>query len=270
MNCKVCQSTSVPFGEAKVLNKYLVRYFLCTVCGFIQTETPYWLDEAYSNAITKSDIGLIGRNLQMMDATKKLILMCFYPDGKFIDYGGGYGIFVRLMRDQGFDFYRHDPLCENLFAEGFEAQDNEGYQLLTAWEVFEHLVDPMAEIEKMLKYSDSIFFSTVLLPERPKSLDQWWYYGLEHGQHVSFYTQETLHFISRKHNVNLLHSDGTIHLMGKKKIHPLKTKIALGRHFVFFRNILSSRPPISLIEKDFQKITGQYLNNLDSPKPKQG
>src|SRR5687767_7812754 len=220
MKCKICQSPSSIFGKTKVIQKHLISFYRCDKCGFMQSESPYWLDESYSTAITKSYIGMLGRNLQMIDVTKKLILMCFPATGKFIDYGGGYGIFVRLMRDQGFDFYRHDPLCENIFAEGFESHSNEVYDLLTAWEVFEHLVDPMAEIEAMLKYSENILFSTTLLPPSPKLLGQWWYYGLEHGQHVSFYTRETLKFISKKHNLKLNHSSSSVHLIGKKQIHP--------------------------------------------------
>ena len=125
MNCKICKHSTQLFGTGKLLNKYSVAFHQCEQCGFMQAENPYWLDKSYSNAITKSDIGMLGRNLQMTDVTKRLILMCFPVTGKFIDYGGGYGIFVRLMRDQGFDFYRHDPLCENLFADGFEARADE-------------------------------------------------------------------------------------------------------------------------------------------------
>ncbi len=43
---------------AKVLGKYDVQYYQCVITGFIQTEEPYWLEEAYSSAITKLDIGL--------------------------------------------------------------------------------------------------------------------------------------------------------------------------------------------------------------------
>ncbi|HEU0294629.1 MAG TPA: class I SAM-dependent methyltransferase [Anaerolineales bacterium] len=265
MKCKICNFPSSPFGEAKILNKHLAHYFRCENCGFIHAETPYWLEEAYSKAITKSDIGMLGRNLEMMRATKNLILMCFDPASRFIDYGGGYGVFVRLMRDEGFDFYRHDPLCENLFAVGFEAQSDTDYELLTAWEVFEHLVDPLAEIEKMLGYSNNIFFSTILLPQYPKPLDEWWYYGLEHGQHVSFYSRETLQFIAQKYDLGLVYSDGTTHLMGTKPIHPLKLSLTFGRYFSLFRRILLSRSPVSLLKKDFQQITGQTLNNADLP-----
>jgi hypothetical protein len=41
-----------------VLRKYDVQYFQCGGCGFLQTETPYWLDEAYSSAIVTADTGI--------------------------------------------------------------------------------------------------------------------------------------------------------------------------------------------------------------------
>lgn len=172
MKCKICQSSTCIFGETQILNKYPARYFRCQNCGFIQTEDSYWLEDAYSETITKSDIGLIGRNLQMAAHTKKLLLTCFEPKEKFIDYGGGYGMFVRMMRDQGFDFYRYDPLCKNMFAEGFDANPNANYTLLTAFEVFEHLSEPLAEIEKMLSFSRNLFFSTLLLPKPPKPINE--------------------------------------------------------------------------------------------------
>lgn len=266
MKCKICNQSTIPFGEAEILHQHRVHYFRCENCGFIQTETPYWLDEAYSEAITRSDIGLLDRNLEMMRKTRDLISICFDPAGRFIDYGGGYGVFVRLMRDQGFDFYRHDPICKNLFAQGFEAQAGINYELLTAWEVFEHLVDPMAEIERMLSYSQNLFFSTILLPEVPSPLGEWWYYGLEHGQHVAFYSPQTLRVIAQKHNLALIYSDGATHLMGRKKIHPMMISFVLEGQYKFFRRLFSFRSRASLLEKDFQQIRGQPGGESDASK----
>ena len=65
MKCKICSSESKYFAAAKLLNKYDVKYFECSNCGFIQTETPYWLKDAYSEGITSSDIGLASRNIQI-------------------------------------------------------------------------------------------------------------------------------------------------------------------------------------------------------------
>jgi hypothetical protein len=62
MQCNICNSASLPFAKGIVLGKYDIQYYLCGHCGFIQTESPYWLDEAYLSPIATSDIGLIGRN----------------------------------------------------------------------------------------------------------------------------------------------------------------------------------------------------------------
>src|SRR5688572_15218026 len=122
MHCKICAGTSEPFAVATVLEKHQVQYFVCSHCGFVQTEEPYWLEEAYSEAITRADIGLVGRNVLGSEQVKLLILAFFNDRGKFLDYGGGYGMFVRLMRDAGLNFYLYDQYCENLFAKGFDVE----------------------------------------------------------------------------------------------------------------------------------------------------
>ena len=96
MKCKVCDSDSHNLANAKILSKYQVEYFRCSNCGFVQTETPYWLEEAYSEAIASSDVGLVFRNGMFSSLTSKLIFQFFEHQAKFIDYGGGYGLFVRL------------------------------------------------------------------------------------------------------------------------------------------------------------------------------
>lgn len=259
MNCKICKSTSALFGETQILNKYLIRYFRCESCSFIQTENPYWLDEAYSDAITKSDIGLIGRNLQMAAPTRKLILTCLDPKGKFIDYGGGYGIFTRLMRDQGFDFYRHDPICKNLFADGFDAGPNINYTLLTAWEVFEHLENPLADIEEMLSYSHNLFFSTILLPAIPQPLGEWWYYGVEHGQHIAFYSRKSLQVIAQKFGLKIHFSNGLLHFMGDPVLNPILIKFAFMKRLKWLQGMIQKNAPPSLLANDFQTLTGRPL-----------
>src|SRR5918996_853624 len=120
MKCKICDSRSPSlFERAMVLGKYEVAYFECNECGFVQTEEPFWLEEAYSVAVGPSDIGLVNRNLINLELARTVIAIFFNRQEKFLDYGGGYGLFVRLMRDKGFDFYLYEPNCENLFAQTF-------------------------------------------------------------------------------------------------------------------------------------------------------
>lgn len=219
MTCRICQSPSRAFGRARVLGRHDVGYHRCERCGFVQTDEPFWLDEAYSEAITNSDLGLVSRNLQLAPVVLALAVTMFDPAGRFVDYGGGYGMLVRLLRDAGLDFYRSDRYCRNLFAVGFDAPEPElaSYELLTAIEVFEHLVDPVAEVERMLGFSRSLFFTTQLVPAEVPPPDSWWYYGLEHGQHVSFYTRDSLRVLGERFGLTL-YSRGPYHLLSDRKL----------------------------------------------------
>ncbi len=221
MKCHICQSQSQRFFQTKVLNKYDVSYWQCTHCQFVQTESPYWLDEAYSRAIAPSDDGLIFRNLMLAQISKNIINSFFAKAGKFLDFGGGYGVFVRLMRDIRFDFFWQDQFCQNLFANGLESQknlQNFQYELITAWEVFEHFVNPLEQIEQLLKISPNILFSTEILPTNNPQPNQWWYYAPQEGQHISIYTIKSLQIIAEKFGLNLYSNGYSIHLLTKKLI----------------------------------------------------
>ncbi len=209
----------------KVLGKYNVKYFVCRETGFIQTETPYWLDEAYSEAITALDLGLISRNFEKAALTAKVVDRSFPDATAFIDYGGGYGIFTRLMRDRGFQYTHYDSHCENLFAKGFEIEKltdplGDKFDLLTAWEVFEHLTDPLESLTEMLNVADAILFSTELIPDAAiQSPSDWWYFTPETGQHISFYTDDALQHVAKRFSLHLYSDGGCNHILSKRAAH---------------------------------------------------
>ena len=218
--CKICHSATHLIFRSKVLQKYYANYFKCDFCQFIQTEEPYWINESYQNAITDLDLGLLMRNLYNKGIVKAIIDKLFKKNGVFLDYGGGYGLFVRLMRDAGYNFYRQDNYCENLFARHFDINDifqKDNFELLTCFEVFEHLTDPLIEIEKMLQYSHSILFSTTLQPTYSLSPETWDYFAPETGQHIAFYTKNSLEFIAKKYGLNLYTNNSSLHLLTNNK-----------------------------------------------------
>lgn len=220
-NCKICNEPSSYLDEAVIMGKYKIWYFCCRSCGFIQTEDPYWLEESYNSAINITDTGILSRNLRLSRITAGLISVFFKRDDQFLDYAGGYGIFTRMMRDLGYDYYWQDPYCTNLTARGFEIPEHSKVSLVTAFEVFEHLERPIEEIKKMLTYSNSILFTTELYNQNdiPKT-GEWWYYGLEHGQHIGIYCLETLKVLAARLNLNLYSDNKSIHLLTDRKINP--------------------------------------------------
>jgi hypothetical protein len=203
--------------SAQILNKYNITYYHCSYCGFIQTEEPYWLDEAYSKAIAKIDTGIMVRNFS--NTENLLLLLKYIPEGACLDFGGGHGILTRIMRDYGFDFYSYDKYAENLFASGFEGDIGGSYKLVTSFENFEHFVKPLEEIEKLLNISEVLYFTTSLLSaQSPPLIKDWWYYAPEGGQHISFYSKETLEYIAQKYNMYLLSNNVNTHILSKNKI----------------------------------------------------
>jgi len=259
VNCKICSQSSIPFAKALLLGKYEVQYFRCSRCGFIQTEDPYWISEAYSDPVALNDIGLVHRNIRLSAVTKAMIFLFFQKRGKFIDYGGGYGLFVRLMRDGGFDFYWTDDYCPNLFAQGFTISDLAlgQFELLTAFEVFEHFIDPLAQIKQLMGFSRNILFSTVFIPSPTPFPDDWWYYAVEHGQHVSLFSRDSLQYIAQELNLNYYTNGKSLHSLTEKKLaSPLFRLISNPRVAVLISSFV--RQP-SLLKHDYFKLTGKKL-----------
>lgn len=216
--CKICGSKSEKIFTKKILGKYNVSYFRCPSCGFIQTEKPYWFQESYSSAITSTDVGLVHRNIMYSNVVEKIIYRHFDKNAKFLDFAGGYGLFTRIMRDKGFDFYREDEYCENLFAKYFDIKDlpekDRNFELITAFEVMEHTEDPFERLDYIFSMTDNFLFSTELVPE--KNLEDWWYLGTEHGQHISFFTERSLKAIAGKYS-KVYYSHGNLHLLSGRK-----------------------------------------------------
>ena len=219
MICRICNGKSTALFREKILGKYLIQYYYCEYCNYIFTEESYWLEEAYAKPINISDTGILDRNLTSMKLVSVLVFFFFDKNAKYLDYAGGYGIFTRLMRDVGFDFYWSDNFCENILAQGFEFDSglNTDIKLITALEVFEHFSNPIIEIQKMLSISKNIVFTTEILPKNIVQTTDWDYLGFEHGQHISFYSLKSLRIIADKFGL-YFYSYGNIHLFTSQKL----------------------------------------------------
>lgn len=255
MICKICNQISNYIFTAKILGKYYIKYYYCDNCGFMQTEEPYWLDEAYKEPINITDTGYIQRNIQFSQKLTIILSIFFKKNEKFLDYSGGYGMFTRLMRDIGFDFYWDDKYTKNLFARGFEHKLGTTYEAITSFESFEHYVEPIKELEYLLNLTQNIIFSTELLPYPIPKPEDWWYYGLNHGQHIAFYSKKTLQFLANKYQLNYSHYRD-LHIFSLKTITDQNLNILNQSNYQIFEHFRSQLK--SKTWDDFLKLMEIY------------
>jgi methyltransferase family protein len=221
MKCPICGGQRDLTHTSLVLQRHSVSYWKCLSCDFWGTQEPTWLDEAYDKAIAVTDTGLVARNQNLALRTPLLLRkMMKAHEGICVDWAGGYGLFVRLMRDKGFDFHWQDDYAENILAAPHVFREGQGpVSVVTAFEVFEHVPDPIAFVERIIRETAcaTIIFTTQL---HDRSYDPtWWYLAPEAGQHISFFTERTLKKIGEKVNMNLYTRSG-VHMLTSETISP--------------------------------------------------
>lgn len=219
--------------SAKVLNKYEAKYDSCATCGYLKARNPFWLEEAYSQAIADADTGLIVRNIFN---SRKLASILYWTlnergTGIYADFAGGYGMLTRMMRDYGFNFYWQDQFCDNKLAIGFEYMPVTGpCRAIVAAEVLEHLEDPASYIKNIFEETQAqmLFFTTDLFSGAPPLPDDWYYYSFATGQHIGFFQEKTLFTLAKKLNLHF-YSSGNIHIFSKASLNPLMLRIATNK-----------------------------------------
>ena len=126
------------------------------------------------------------------------------------------------------------------------------FEFLTAFEVLEHLENPIADISELMDMSENVFVSTTLVPDPPPSPPDWWYYSPNSGQHISFYTRKSLQVIADRFNRNLL-SRGDYHLFSREPKSEMKFRLAMNSKTARLITLLNPQP--SLIDADYKHMT---------------
>lgn len=212
--CRLCSGPTRKQFNATVLKKHDVEYFLCSVCGSLQTEEPYWLEEAYSKGnLVAADAGAVARNLDCQAIVYIVARVLRMPrDGSVLDFGGGNGLLCRLLRDRAFNAHVFDAHATNEFAQGF-GDDRSKYHLVCAFEVAEHFANPKKELADLFERSNSI---VIIGTEVYQGQDEdWWYLATAGGQHVFFYARRGISTLAAGHGY-YYKSVGNIHIFLKR------------------------------------------------------
>jgi 2-polyprenyl-6-hydroxyphenyl methylase/3-demethylubiquinone-9 3-methyltransferase len=208
--CKLCGGVSRLFGVTdfnrnceEVRGKFLplsgiaVYYRRCEACGLVYSEAfDDWAAADFETHIYNAGYGEVDGDYEAIRPARnaETIVRAFCAsagDLAVLDYGGGNGVFARLLAEAGFGH----AATYDAFHPDHRVRPQTDYDLITCFETLEHMPDPLAgaaDIASFLKPGGMILFSTLIQPANFAELGvNWWYIGPRNG-HVTLHTSQSL------------------------------------------------------------------------------
>lgn len=209
--CRLCGAPAHFWGRKRLLGRYDVSYYLCSQCGSLETEQPYWLDAAYDVTGVGDDMGAAQRTIELVLKTSALLDRLKLPQGaECVDFGGGLGLFTRMMRDRGINFLSYDRYAKPFFSDRHSVTSLAGRSpaVVTAFEVLEHFANPTDDLAQLFQTRPALVIATT---ELFTGQDRDWFYLAEGtGQHVFFYSPRALTLIAKSFGYSLALIGGLI------------------------------------------------------------
>jgi hypothetical protein len=184
--CRLCGANSTEKFRLAGFQGRDIIYFECLECGSLQTQEPTWLSDAYRcSNLSELDVGAAQRVL--INHAFVLLASKICRLRTILDFGGGDGLLCRLLRDRGLDAETMDDHATPTYARRFEGDMTRSYDLITAFEVFEHLPQPSVLLGRLFQTTPRIIIaSTEIYSGQDVS---WWYLAPRQGQHIFFYSR---------------------------------------------------------------------------------
>lgn len=231
----------------------LVKCSRCSLVFGNKVPTTEELNRHYGNYPRYTQLSpiTVKRYNELLDGFEK-----FRKTNNLIDLGCSNGLFLEVAKKRGWNVYgtEYDPKCiefgknigvpiyksDNLPESVFEME----FDIVTSFEVIEHINDPNRELElikKLLRKGGATYITTPNFNSFSRFLLQHKWNAIEYPEHLTYYTAKTLNKILLQH--------------GFEKHSVLTTGIALSR----LRKSLGKVEPEGLTEKNADELLREKI-----------
>ena len=216
--CQICASStekiaSIPFDVAQdgqnspslALKETPIDYFQCPSCGhvfapWLIAQSKEWLSQHIYNAdYPKYDADYLDAESGRVKNQQNALVYGYHFARKSIrhlDYGSGDGRLSSKLNAVGFRSESYDPFSSPCLPSG-------KFNLITAFEVIEHVPDPHGFIEALSGFMDDPCLIRIgTIPNDGEDIGSWWYANPRVG-HLNMFSIRSMMTLAHKHRLSL-------------------------------------------------------------------
>ncbi len=207
MVCKVCINRNLRSLEE--------QYYYCEHCDLIFVDGDEILEpEEEKERYEQHDNNHENRGyVRMFERFIEIVIVPYLEErDTALDFGCGPGpVLAELLEERGLSVDVYDPY---FFPK--DVYRGKKYDLITSTEVFEHLKEPLLEIEKLVKCLKKGGYLAIMTSFHSgwKEFNNWGYQ--RDPTHITFYNSKTFRKIVERFPVELIFEDGEKYCLFKK------------------------------------------------------
>lgn len=224
--CKVCDAVAELFGVVDFsksceeqrgtflpMSGVPVWYHRCPACGLIFTATfDHWPPSHFAEHIYNDGYAAVDPDyLELRPNVNAELVANFLSRGaglRVLDYGGGNGRLAALLRARGVAASSWDVMVDP------GRPETAAYDVVTAFEVFEHTPTPVATCADALgclRPDGALLFTTLTADKLPPRAAHFWYIAPRNG-HVTIHTRASLSRLFARFGWQVHHYNDLLHV----------------------------------------------------------